>query len=160
MSSVQDSITPPEPDIEERPLDQGQLLGLVGYNCTLAYLHVMSYFRKRMAQYDLRPVDYTILTLVNANPDLNQTRLARAINVSPPNLPAQLARLEKRGLLMRKRNPADRRSHVLALTPEGRGMCIHADKTVAELEDEATSVLTAEERAALLGLLQKIFLRG
>jgi DNA-binding MarR family transcriptional regulator len=160
MQAAQPHIATPEPDSDELPLDQGQLLGLVGYNCRLAYVHVMTYFSRRMAQYDLRPVDYTILTLVNANPDLNQTRLARAINVSPPNLPAQLARLEKRGLLVRKRNPADRRSHLLALTPEGRRMCINADKTAAELEDEATAVLTSEERDALLRLLQKIFLRS
>jgi len=46
---------------------------------------------------------------------------------------------------------------VLALTAEGRALCKKADKTAADLEHEATSMLSDEERAELLRLLQKIF---
>ena len=143
---------------DEAPLDQSALLRLVGYSCRRAYLHIMPLFTERMGKYELRPVDYTILSLVNANPDLSQKRLAQAINVSPPNLGPLLERLEARGLLERRRNPADQRSQVLALTSAGRTLCRKADKTAAALEDEAASVLSDSERAELLRLLQKIFL--
>jgi DNA-binding MarR family transcriptional regulator len=146
-----------EQDNEADALDQGTLLRLVGYNCQQAYLNIFALFMQRMAQYELRPVDYTILTLANANPDLGLKRLAHAIKVSPPNLTPLLDRLEKRGLVVRKRNPADKRSQVLALTPEGKRLCEAADKAVFELEYEATAMLADDERAELLRLLQKIF---
>lgn len=147
-----------DPDIERQSLDQSRLLRLVGYNCRQVSLRIVPFFIERMARYELRPVDYTILTLVGANPQINQTRLAKAINVSPPNLAPLLDKLERRGLLARERNPADKRSHVLALTDEGTALCGEADKAVFELECEAASVLADDERDQLLRLLQKIFL--
>lgn len=143
---------------DEPGLDQGSLLGLVGYNCRQAYLSIVPYFAKRMAKYDLRPAEYTVITLVNANPNMTQKQLAQAINVSPPNLATLLDRLESRGLVQRQRNPNDKRSQTLVLTTEGRTLCKKADKTASELENEATSMLSDEERAELLRLLQKIFL--
>ena len=145
---------------KEDPLDQSKLLALVGYNCRQAYLSIMPHFIKRMARYELRPVDYSVITLINANPNLTQKRLSQAINVSPPNLATLLDRLEERGLVMRQRNPNDKRSQTLVLTEEGRSLCKKADKTVFELENEATSMLSDAERAELLRLLQKIFLPG
>ena len=144
--------------VEEASLDQSSLLGLVGYNCRQAYLSIVPYFAKRMAKYDLRPADYSVITLINANPNITQKRLSQAINVSPPNLATLLDRLEKRGLVVRQRNPNDKRSQTLVLTAEGRNLCKKADKTVFELETEATSMLSDAERAELLRLLQKIYL--
>jgi DNA-binding MarR family transcriptional regulator len=70
----------------------------------------MALFSQRMEKYALRPVDYTTITLVNTNPNITPKRLARAINVSPPNLGPLLERLETRGLLGRRLNPSDKRS--------------------------------------------------
>jgi DNA-binding MarR family transcriptional regulator len=144
---------------EEPSLDQGKLLALVGYSCRQAYLNIVPLFLKRMAKYDLRPADYTVITLINANPNITQKRLSQAINVSPPNLATLLDRLEERGLVLRQRNPRDKRSQTLTLTAEGRSLCKKADKTAFELESEATSMLSDTERAELLRLLQKIFLQ-
>jgi DNA-binding MarR family transcriptional regulator len=42
----------------------------------------------------LRAVDFSVLSLLNANPDITQKRLSQAINVAPPNLAILLDRLE------------------------------------------------------------------
>jgi DNA-binding MarR family transcriptional regulator len=142
----------------DQPLNQSVLLSLVGYNCRRAYLNIMPVFEKRMAKYQLRPVDLSVLSLLKANPNINQKRLSEAVNVSPPNLAILLDKLEQRGLLLRQRNPLDRRSQTLVLTPEGLSTCTKAEKTAAELELAATAALTDDERAQLIALLQKIFL--
>lgn len=141
----------------EQPLDQSMLLSLVGYNLRRAYITIMPLFEKRMTKYDLRPVDFSALSLLKANPNITQKRLSQAINVSPPNLATLLDRLENRGLVVRQRNPLDKRSQTLVLTPEGMRMCVKAEKTASDLEAEATAMLTDAERAQLLGLLRKIF---
>lgn len=140
------------------PLDQSVLLSLVGYNCRRAYITIMPLFEKRMAKFELRPVDFTVLSLLKANPNINQKRLSKAINVSPPNLATLLDRLEQRDLVMRQRNPQDRRSQTLVLTAAGKSMCVKAEKTAAELEEKATEALSDAERAQLIKLLQKIFI--
>ena len=142
----------------EQPLDQSMLLSLVGYNCRRAYITIMPLFEKRMAKYELRPVDFSVLSLLKANPNITQKRLSQAINVSPPNLATLLDHLESRGLVLRQRNPLDKRSQTLVLTAEGMRMCDKAEKTASELETEATAMLNDAERAQLLRLLQKIFI--
>jgi DNA-binding MarR family transcriptional regulator len=142
----------------DQPLNQDVLLSLVGYNCRRSYLTIMPLFDKRMSKFELRAVDFSVLSLLNANPNITQKRLSQAINVSPPNLAILLDRLEGRGLLLRQRNPLDKRSQTLVLTPEGLRLCAEAEKTVTELESEATSMLNARERKQLLRLLQKVFL--
>ncbi len=143
-----------------QPLNQDLLLSLVGYNCRRAYLAVMPLFEARMKKYDLRAVDFSVITLINANPNLTQRRLAEAVNVSPPNMATLLDRLEERGILVRQRNPLDKRSQTLVLTTEGAKLCAKAEKTVSELEAEATGMLSDAERAQLLQLLQKIYAPG
>lgn len=142
-----------------QPLDQSLLLSLVGYNCRRAYLTIIPHFEERMKKFQLRAVDFSVLSLLSANPNITQKRLSKAVNVSPPNLAILLDRLEERGLLVRQRNPLDKRSQTLVLTTEGAKLCAKAEKTVAELELEATSMLSEDERTELVKLLQKIFLR-
>jgi DNA-binding MarR family transcriptional regulator len=139
-----------------QPLDQSLLLSLVGYNCRRAYLTIVPHFEERMKKFNLRAVDFSVLSLLHANPNITQKRLSKAVNVSPPNLAILLDKLEERGLLVRQRNPLDKRSQTL--TPEGTRLCAKAEKTVSELELEATAMLTDAERAELVKLLQKIFL--
>lgn len=146
------------PETGEPPLDQRTLQALVGYNCRRAYINIMPLFEKRMAKYELRPVDFSVLSLLKANPHINQKRLSVAVKVSPPNLAILLDKLQQRGLLLRERSPLDRRSQTLALTPAGLSMCAKAEKTATELELDATAALTDDERAQLIRLLQKIYL--
>ncbi|ALK96824.1 MarR family transcriptional regulator [Massilia sp. WF1] len=142
----------------EQPLQQELLLSLIGYNCKRAYLAIMPLFAQRMAQYELRTVDFSVLSLLHANPNIAQKRLAQALGISPPNLAPLLDRLEERGLVVRQRNPLDKRSQAVALTTAGTRLCARAEKTASELEHDATAMLSEAERAQLLGLLQKIFL--
>ncbi len=144
----------------DQPLTQDHLLSLVGYNCRRAYLTIMPLFDQRMAKYELRAADFSVLSLLKANPNITQKRLSQAINVSPPNLAILLDRLEQRGLVLRQRNPLDKRSQTLVLTAEGMQLCNKAEKTTSELENDATSALSDGERKQLLHLLQKVFLTG
>ena len=146
-------------DAAAQPLDQSVLLSLVGYNCRRAFLNIMPLFEKRMVKYKLRAVDFSVLSLLKANPNINQKRLSQAVNVSPPNLAILLDRLETRGLVMRQRSPLDKRSQTLILTPEGTSLCSKAEKTASDLEIEATAMLSKTERNQLLKLLQKIYLQ-
>ncbi len=141
----------------DQPLNQEMLLSLVGYNCRRAYLAIMPLFHERMGELELRTVDFSVLSLLHANPNITQKRLSQAINVSPPNLAILLDRLEARGLLLRQRNPLDKRSQTLVLTPEGARMAVQAEEKVSTLESEATAALSDAERAQLLKLLQKVF---
>ena len=145
-------------DTAKPELEQSKLLGLLGYNCLQAYLSVVPLFKKQMAKFHLRPVEFTVLSLVQANPDINQKRLGHAIKVSPPNLATLLDRMEADELIMRQRNPLDKRSQILVLTPKGSALCTKAEKAAAQAE--TVPGLSDAERHELMRLLQKVFLES
>lgn len=147
------------PGSEQEPeVDQGPLLRLIGYNCRRAYVTIMAHWNDRMAALELRPVEFSVLMLVAANPKMNQKRLGRALAIDPPNMATLLDRMEERGLVRRERNPNDKRSQFLVLTRGGRQLREKAEVIATALERGATARLSAAECTELVRLLQKVFL--
>ncbi len=130
---------------------------LLGYNARRAALAVIGVFLERMAVYDLRPVDFSVLSLVTHNPGITSRQLCAALNILAPNLVGMVNSLEKRGLIVRQPHPLDGRAMGLHLTPEGRTLMRNAERTAAQLEVDSTARLTDTERKTLLQLLKKVY---
>ena len=148
----------PPPAAGPREVDTGYLRTLVGYNTRRASLEIIELFMQRMAVYDLKVVDFSVLSLVAHNPGITSRQLCTTLNVLPPNLVGLIASLEKRGLIERRPHPSDGRAMGVHLTPAGAELTARAEETAAQLEVDATSRLTAAERKTLIRLLQKIYL--
>ncbi|MFY3384763.1 MarR family winged helix-turn-helix transcriptional regulator [Paracidovorax sp. MALMAid1276] len=131
---------------------------LVGYNTRRASLAIIEVFMERMAVYDLKVVDFSVLSLVAHNPGVTSRELCATLNVLPPNMVGLIAGLEKRGLIERRPHPSDGRAMGVHLTAEGADLTARAEVTAAQLEVDATARLTATERKTLIRLLQKIYL--
>jgi DNA-binding MarR family transcriptional regulator len=138
-------------------IDTSYLESLLGYNARRAALEIIGSFLKRMAIYDLRPVDFSVLSLITHNPGISSRQLCSALNILPPNLVGMINTLEKRELIQRKPHPSDGRVVGLHLTDVGRKLMKDAEQTAQELEIGAASKLTAAERKTLMRLLQKIY---
>lgn len=144
------------PFVEE--IDTTYLEGLVGYNARRAALSVIEVFLERMAVYGLRPVDFSVLSLITHNAGITSRQLCSALAILPPNLVGMINALEKRGLVARKPHPRDGRAMGLHLTAAGEKLMRDAEGTAAALEEEVASRLTPGERKTLVRLLQKIYL--
>ncbi len=138
-------------------IDTSYLETLLGYNARRAALVIIEQFLKRMAVYDLRPVDFSVLSLITHNPGISSRQLCSALNIMPPNLVGMINTLEKRELIARKPHPSDRRILGLHLSDAGGKLMKNAEQTAKELENDAASKLTAAERKTLMRLLQKIY---
>jgi DNA-binding transcriptional ArsR family regulator len=57
----------------------------------------------------MRPVENTVLALIDANPGLTARQLARALAETPPSIAAWVERLQARGLIERRRSVRDGR---------------------------------------------------
>ena len=138
-------------------IDTSYLESLLGYNARRAALTVIEVFLQRMSVYDLRPVDFSVLSLITHNSGISSRQLCSALNILPPNLVGMVNVLEKRALILRKPHPSDGRVVGLHLTSVGSKLMKDAELTAKELEDEVASKLTANERKTLMRLLQKIY---
>lgn len=129
----------------------------MGYNARRAALVIIEVFLERMAVYGLRPVDFSVLSLITHNPGITSRQLCATLSVQPPNLVGMVRTLEKRSLVERRPHPHDGRAMGLHLTVAGSKLMKKAEQTAAELEANATVRLSPTERKTLIRLLQKIY---
>ncbi len=138
-------------------VDASYLEGLIGYNARRAALAVIDIFVERMAPYQLRPVDFSVLSLVAHNPGVTSRQLCTALGILPPNLVGMIGTLEKRDLIVRQPHPKDGRAQGLHLTVGGQKLMRDAERTASQLEADVASRLTAQESRTLIKLLKKIY---
>ncbi|NVO04673.1 MAG: winged helix-turn-helix transcriptional regulator [Rhodoferax sp.] len=130
---------------------------LVGYNARRAALAVISQFLEEMAVYELRPVDFSALSLITHNPGITSRQLCNTLGIQAPNIVAMVNGFEKRGLISRHAHPRDGRAFGLMLTAEGETLMAQAEKTASNLEAQVANKLTPDERKLMIRLLKKIY---
>ena len=139
-------------------MDASYLQSLLGYNARRASLAIIEQFHIDMASFDLRPVDFSVLSLIRHNPGITSRQLCHALNIQPPNMVVFLKSFEKRKLVEREPHPTDGRAMGLTLTESGEVLMQAAEKTAKDSGLKASSALTDGERQTLSRLLQKIYL--
>ena len=138
-------------------IDTQFLESLLGYNARRASLAVISVFLERMAPFGLRPVDFSVMSLITHNPGITSRQLCTNLGILPPNLVGLVSALEKRELITRLPHPRDGRAMGLHLTASGQKLMREAERTAAQLEGEVGSRLSAAELKTLLKLLKKVY---
>lgn len=137
-------------------LDQSGLTHLVGYAATRASVELKKSFQRHLGPMKLKAVEFSILVLVDTNPEVNQKQLGRALDVSAPNLAVTLDRMVEQGWVRRERSERDRRAQLVRLTPAGKTLVTRARKIGQTMEQEALKVLSPAEQALLIELLQRV----
>lgn len=155
MPATQGAVTAPQTVVA---VDATYLQTLLGYNARRVSLQAIELFNQRMAEYELSPVDFSVLSLIGHNPGITSRQLCSALNLLPPNLVGKISVMEKRDLLVRQPHPEDGRAIGLYLTAGGNQLMVHAEKTATALEADVSNKLTNAEVKTLLRLLQKIYL--
>ena len=141
-------------------VDTSYLDGLIGYNARRATLSVIEVFLQRMAVYDLRPVDFSVLSLITHNPGITSRQLCSTLGILPPNLVGMIHALEQREIIRRQPHPTDGRAVGLHLTEGGAKLMRDAERTATQLEAEVAARLTPTETRTLIRLLKKVYLPG
>ncbi len=141
---------------ERSALDLGPLPGLIGYALRRAQVAVYHDFARTYAEFDIRPVQYAVLTVIERNPGHKQTAVGAALGIKRANFVALCDELERRSLIVRRHIPNDRRSYALHLTPKGEALLKQLHLANAEHEARIAAALGAADRDGFLGLLTAI----
>jgi DNA-binding MarR family transcriptional regulator len=103
----------------------------------------------------LRPRHLIALKLLGERGPLTQHALGSALSLDPSNVVGLLNELEERDLIARRRDPADRRRHIVELSDSGSAELARAYREFGAVEDDLFKMLTAGERATLYTLLSR-----
>jgi DNA-binding MarR family transcriptional regulator len=97
-----------------------------------------------------------VLVRLAANEGRSQQAIAESMGVNATRMVFLVDELEKLGLVERRRNPEDRRSHALYLTGPGRATLDRVRAVSAEHEQRMSAGLTGEQRRQLIALLRQV----
>ena len=139
-------------------VDTRFLESLIGYNARRAALAIIEEFLERMAVYGLKPVDFSVMSVIAHNPGVTSRQLCASLNILPPNLVSLIQSLDSRGLVERLPHPHDGRAVGLHPTKKGKALMVQAEATASELERNVGGKLTPNQAQTLVTLLQKIYL--
>ena len=134
---IPDSKTAPEP----ARIDFGPLTDRLGYVLRRAQIAVFRDFFETFAPFDIKPAQYSILTIIERNPGLKQAQVCDALGIKRTNFVAMIDELEARGWVRRDEAPGDRRSYALVLTPQGEALMPKLHDTSAAHERRLIAAL-------------------
>ncbi|MDQ0465238.1 DNA-binding MarR family transcriptional regulator [Caulobacter ginsengisoli] len=86
----------------------------------------------------------------------SQQDLARRLGIYAPQMVGLIDTLEQKGLVERQVSPADRRRHVLVLTPAGEALLGQGLAIAETLEAELFGAVTAEQKAWFQALVERL----
>lgn len=134
----------------------GVLDELVGYHMRRASAVIGSDFARAIAGTGMRQVLFAILSVITANPGINQGAVGRALGIQRANMVSLVNELVDAGLVLRETAADDRRAFSLNLTPAGEEKVRHTLVRIRAHEDRLLSGLSAAERIQLVDLLARI----
>ncbi len=109
-------------------------------------------FNDALKPSDLTPRHLLVLDELRQGP-MSQQALADRVGVDPTKLVGLLNDLEGKHLVLRRRDPVDRRRHIVENSRKGETRCETAVAAAAAAEDELLGALDAAQRAQLRELL-------
>jgi DNA-binding MarR family transcriptional regulator len=97
---------------------------------------------------------YIVLSALVEQPIRTQSALAQAIRADKSRIIGVLDELQEAGLIQRQPDPADRRVHLLSLTPAGRERRQSVQAGIRRNEEKLLAQLPASDREAFVRSLQ------
>src|SRR3954465_13798186 len=120
----------------------------------------MHRFSEALEPFGIRPRHVAALIELRDRGELTQQSLCSQLHLDPTNLVAILNELEERGYATRRRDPQDRRRHIVEVSKKGIAVLDKVSKVMDGVEDELLQGFEPAEREQLEGLLTSVWERA
>ena len=117
----------------------------------------MHRFTEALKPFGIRPRHVAALIELRDQGELTQQALCGQLHLDPTNVVAVLNELEKRGYAKRRRDPEDRRRHLVEVSKKGLAVIDKVSHVMDGVEEELLDGLEPAEREQFEGLLTSIW---
>jgi DNA-binding MarR family transcriptional regulator len=138
-------------------VDLGILPSLLGYNLRRAHQVSWRTYVSFIGKDKIRPGLFSLLCLVRTNPSISQIELGTHLGVDKTSIVALLDRLERAGLIQRRRSTRDRRRQGICLTEAGLREFEALVHKVRQLERLMSERFNAQELRQFLAYLRRMY---
>lgn len=122
---------------------------------TIAARTGQEFAKRRLAPLGLSVQLCGVLNLLAEGP-ISQQGLGEQLHIDRTTVVELIDDLEQRGVVVRRRNPADRRAYELHLTAKGRSVQKRAARVFDEAANEYFQPLAPAEKKALIDILRRV----
>jgi DNA-binding MarR family transcriptional regulator len=137
--------------------DLGRLKDYLGFRLRRVHFRLSKGFAERSREYGLKSGELSALAIIEANPGISQTEMARAIDMDASVAVAMITTLKAGGLIRRKRTDEDKRRFSLELTEKGTALLNEVFVVLCEIEDDVLRALAPTELLQFNRLLDRIY---
>ncbi len=116
----------------------------------------ISIYMQNCREFGTTPVQSSVMQVLFKKPGMDQVSLAAEIGMDRDTTSNVLGRLEKRGIVKRAVDQADRRNKRASLTPAGRNMIAKMRREIELTHDKLLEPLSARERTEFKKMLCKL----
>jgi DNA-binding MarR family transcriptional regulator len=113
-------------------------------------------FGPQAKDHDLTPRQVAVLTTVAHNEGLSQTGIVERTGIDRSTLADIVRRLQRKGLLQRRRLEKDTRTYAVKLTDEGRRVLRTTELLAKSVDEQILAALPAKDRLTFIAALQAI----
>jgi DNA-binding MarR family transcriptional regulator len=151
-AAVRDGAT----ETAELPALPAALADRIGYLLAKAHLGIRAIADEALIPLGFDKKEYAALVLLASEGPLSQQALSVVQGCDRTTMVAVVDKLEDGQLVVRRRNPLDRRAYALEITAKGRRALEQADTLVSQVERDFLAPLSTAERRTLIDLLQRL----
>ena len=120
----------------------------INYLLTIAQHTVFQYFSSELEKYGLTPAQHGVLSCLWDKGASTPKQLAEELYLEMSTISGVLDRMQKKGLIERTANEADRRGVIITATKKGVMLKEPVVETIAALNKRVMSAFNAEDAAA------------
>jgi len=135
-------------------LNLGQLDRHLGYFLRRLQIWVFQDFIQMLGTMKLRPAQYSVLLIIEANPGRSQAAIGQTLGIERARLTRLLHELERRKWISRSASGSDARSHCLHLTADGEKALVRIKSLTAQHEARLADHVGAQRHMQLMDLLR------
>ena len=113
-------------------------------------------FADECAAFDLTAVQYAALCAIEANPQIDATRLSSLIAFDRSTIGDVLERMEAKGWIFRMSSAQDRRIKLVSLSREGVKLLRQVGPAVGRVQERLLAPLAPDDRVTVVKLLSQL----
>jgi DNA-binding MarR family transcriptional regulator len=129
----------------------------VGFLLNRAARSMKRTLEARLATYGITASQYVLLAILAKKDGLSQTQLGNRLSFDNPTVTGVIDRMERDGLVERRRTSSDRRVINIFLSDKARAILSEVEDIAEEVNDRALEEYSAEEKSHLITMLNAIW---
>jgi DNA-binding MarR family transcriptional regulator len=146
----------PKSGASSPPINVGLLPNLLGYNIRRAQIALWRDLTRSLGEIEVRPAEFSLMILVEANPGIAQIGLATQLDVDKATIVGIIDHLQKQEWVSRKQSAIDRRRQGIFLSALGQRELHRLRQIMIVHEARFTRLFSADELGQLFAYLRRI----